>query len=341
MMRSLVTGGTGFIGSNVVRALLERGNAVRVLARADADRRNLAGLDVEITCGDVRDRASVDRAVSGCDRVFHAAALYSFWAPRPLFEAINVEGTRNVLAAAARARVETVVHTSSVAALGVPETGAVADEDTRAAPADIVGAYKQSKYRAEQVAMEAAARGERVVIVNPSFPVGPGDIKPTPTGRVIVDFLTGRMPAYVDTGMNVVDVRDVAAGHVLAAERGRAGERYILGGENVTMRELLERLAAVSGRRAPRLRIPYAPIFALAGFNEAVCRLTGREPRMTRDTLRMSRHAMFYSPAKAVRELGLPQSPIEAGLSAAVAWFTANGYVRGTRAASSRRTRAE
>ncbi len=340
-MGSLVTGGTGFIGSNVVRALLERGDAVRVLARPDADRRNLAGLAVEIACGDVRDPPSLDRAVFGCDRVFHTAALYSFWAPGPLFEAINVEGTRNVLAAADRAGVETVVYTSSVAALGVPQPGAVADEDTPVIATDIVGAYKQSKYRAEQVALEAAARGERVVIVNPSFPVGPGDIKPTPTGRVVVDFLNGRIPAYVDTGMNVVDVRDVAAGHILAAEKGRAGERYILGGENVTMRELLERLAAVSGHRAPRLRLPYAPILALAGFNEAVCRITGREPRMTRDTLRMSRHAMFYSPAKAVRELGLSQRPIEAALSSAVAWFTANGYVRGTRGASPRRTSAE
>jgi dihydroflavonol-4-reductase len=226
--------------------------------------------------------------------------------------------------------VETVVCTSSVAALGVPSAGGVADEDTPAIQADIVGAYKQSKYRAEQVALEAAARGQRVVVVHPSFPVGPGDVKPTPTGRVIVDFLNGRMPAYVDTGMNVVDVRDVAAGHLLAAERGRVGGRYILGGENVTLREFLARLAAVSGRRAPRLRLPYAPVFALAGLNEALSRVTGREPRMTRDTLRMSRHAMFYSPARAVRELGLPQTPIEAALRDAAAWFTANGYVRGT-----------
>lgn len=340
-MKSLVTGGTGFIGSNVARALLERGDAVRVLARAEADRRNLAGLPLEIVPGDVRDPASLDRAVCGCDRVFHVAALYSFWAPRRLFEAINVEGTRNVLAAAHRAGVETVVHTSSVAALGAAAAGAVADEDTPVAPKDIVGAYKQSKYRAQRVALEAAARGQRVVIVNPSFPVGPGDIKPTPTGRVIVDFLNGRMPAYVDTGMNVVDVRDVAVGHLLAAERGRAGERYILGGENVTLRALLERLAAVSGRRAPRLRLPYAPVFALAGLNEAACRITGREPRMTRDTLRMSRHAMFYSPAKAVRELGLPQTPIQVALRDAVAWFRANGYVRGARGASPRRTSAE
>ncbi len=255
-MRSLVTGATGFIGSNVARALIQRGDDVRVLVRADADRRNLAGLPVEIAVGDVRDARSLDRAVPGCRRVFHVAALYSFWAPEPLLVEINVEGTRNVLAAAERAGVETIVHTSSVAALGTPSDGAAADETTPVDAGHIIGAYKRSKYHAEQVALEAAGRGQRVVVVNPSFPVGPGDVKPTPTGRVVVDFLNGRMPAYVDTGMNVVDVRDVAAGHALAAEKGRSGERYILGGENLTMREFLEQLAAVE--RAARAARPSA-----------------------------------------------------------------------------------
>jgi dihydroflavonol-4-reductase len=260
--------------------------------------------------------------------VFHVAALYSFWAPEPMLEETNVGGTRNVLAAAERAGVETVVHTSSVAALGTPSHGSVADETTSADAEHIIGAYKRSKYRAEQVALEAAGRGQRVVIVNPSFPIGPGDVKPTPTGRVVVDFLNGRMPAYVETGMNVVDVRDVAVGHVLAAEKGRSGERYILGGENLTMCEFLTQLAGVSGRRAPRVRLPYAPIAALAGVNEWLCRISGREPRLTRDTVRMSRHAMFYSPARAICDLGLPQTPVPTALADAVAWFVANGYVR-------------
>ena len=334
-MRSLVTGGTGFIGSNVVRALVERGDDVRVLARPEADRRNLTGLPVDIVPGDVCDPASLDRAVSGCMRVSHVAALYSFWAPKPLFEATNVEGTRNVLAAAERAGVETVVYASSVAALGTPQRGGAADETTPADPAEIIGPYKLSKYRAEQEALAAVGRGLRVVIVNPSFPVGPGDVKPTPTGRVVVDFLNGRMPAYVDTGLNVVHVRDVAAGHVAAAEKGRSGERYILGGENLTMKALLEELASVSGLSAPLIRLPYTPIYAVAGLSEIFARLAGREPRLTRDTLRMSRHSMFYSPAKAVRELGLPQTPVRAALSDAVEWFRANGYV------SARRTSPE
>ncbi len=327
-MTSLVTGGTGFIGSNVVRALVARGERVRVLARPHGDRRNLTELPVEIVLGDVREPESLDRAAAGCDRVFHVAALYSFSAPEALFEEINVEGTRNVLAAAHRTGVETVVYTSSVAALGLPPHGGVADETTPADPSQIAGAYKRSKYQAEHVALDAARRGQRVVIVNPSFPVGPGDLKPTPTGRVIVDFLNGRMPAYTDTGMNVVDVRDVAVGHILAAERGRSGEKYILGGADLSMRELLQTLGAVSGRRAPRLRVPYGLLRALAAPSEAWSRLTGNQPRLTRDTLQMSRHPMYYSPAKAIRELGLPQTPVAVALRDAVDWFVANGYVR-------------
>ncbi len=336
-MRSLVTGGNGFIGSHVVRALVERGDDVRVLARPRADLRNLRGLPIEVAEGDVRDSDSLARAMSGCARVFHVAALYSFWAPRELVEATNVGGTRSVLAAAARAGVDTVVHTSSVAALGLPGVGEVVDETSPVDRRLIVGAYKESKLRSEELAVDAARGGQRVVIVNPSFPVGPGDLKPTPTGRVIVDFLNGRMPAYVETGMNVVDVRDVAEGHVLAAERGRSGERYVLGGVNLTMREFLTRLAAVSGCRAPRLRVPHGVVAALARPSELAARLTGKEPRLTRDTVRMSRYRMFYSPARAIRELGLPQTALEVALADAVAWFRANGYAR----AASRRTSPE
>ncbi len=340
-MRSLVTGATGFIGSHVARVLAERGDAVRVLVREGADLRNLGRLELERTIGDIRDPASLDRAMRGCERVFHVAALYSFWVTESALLDTNVGGTRNVLAAAERAGIETVVHTSSVAALGMPRRNGVATEDSPVDPGRRVGAYKRSKYLAERAAVEAAARGLRVVIVNPSFPVGPGDIKPTPTGRVIVDFLNGRMPAYVDTGMNVVDVRDVAVGHALAAEKGRSGERYILGGENLSMKELLARLAEASGRRAPRFCMPYAPIAALAGVNELVCRLARREPRLTRDTVRMSRHRMFYSPEKAIRELGLPQSPVRNALASAVSWFIENGYVRAGRGSSGVRARAE
>lgn len=336
-MRSLVTGGTGFIGASVVRALVERGESVRVLVRAESDRRNLDGLPVELAIGDVRDATSVARAMVGCRRVFHVAALYSFWAPASLVEAVNVDGTRTVLEAARAAGVETVVHTSSVATIGAPLGGGVADETFALSPGQVVGAYKRSKVRAEQEALAAARRGLRVVIVNPSFPVGPGDIKPTPTGRVIVDFLNGRMPAYVQTGLNVVDVRDVAAGHILAAERGKSGERYILGGVNMTMRDLLAALARASGRNAPWLQLPHGVVATLAGPSEWVAWLLGREPRLTRDTVRMSRHTMFYSSEKAVGELGWPQSSAKTALADAVGWFRANGYVH----ASRRQTRPE
>mgnify|MGYP001765916425 CR=1 FL=1 len=328
-MRALVTGGTGFIGANVVRALLRAGDEVRVLARPESDLSNLRGLEVEVVHGDLRDATSLRAATRACERVFHVGALYSFWVCDPdLIYEVNVEGTRHLLDAAGDAGARRIVVTSSVAALAVPRKGEAATEDTPLEPARIVGAYKRSKYLAEQVALEAAERGLPVVIVNPSFPVGPWDAKPTPTGRVIVDFLNGRMPAYVETGMNVVAVEDVAQGHLLAAERGRLGERYILGGENVTMRELLEILSSVSGRPAPRIRVPYGPVLALSYANALACRVTGTTPRMTPDTIRMSHHTMYYDPSKARRELGLPSTPIEEALRSAVEWFTGHGYVR-------------
>lgn len=329
-MRALVTGGTGFIGANVVRALLERGYVVRVMVRRGANRMNLAGLDVEQAEGDVRDLASVRNAISGCGHVFHVGALYAFWVrPRRLVYEVNVDGTRNVLQAAWEARVDRAVHTSSVAALGVRDDGCPADETTPPLARTLVGDYKRSKFLAQAVATEFARRGLPVVIVNPSFPVGPYDRRPTPTGQVIVDYLNGRLPAYVDTGLNVVAVEDVALGHVLAAEEGRPGELYILGGENLTMQDFLGLLAEVSGLPAPRVCLPSAPLVPLAYLNATWSTLTGAVPRLTPDTVRMARHRMFYDPGKAVRELGLPQTPVREALRRAVAWFQGNGYVKG------------
>lgn len=326
-MRALVTGGTGFLGANVVRALLEEGCKVRVMARRHASRTALAGLDVEWAEGDLLSASSVRRSVKGCPLVFHVAARYAFGGGTPSeMYRVNVEGTRLVLEAALDAGVERVVHTSSVSALGMHDDGRPADEETPVRPEYIVGHYKRSKHLAEQVALAFSARLP-VVIVNPSFPVGAWDTKPTPTGQVIVDFLRRKMPAYVDTGMNVVDAGDVGKGHVLAAERGRPGERYILGGENVTMRELLRLLANISGVPAPRLRLPYRPVLCLAHLNAVMVRLTGRgSRRMTPETLRMSRHRMYFDPRKAVEELGFPRTPARDALRGAVAWFREHGY---------------
>jgi len=323
-MKVLVTGGTGFIGSSIVRALLLAGHDVRALVREGADTRNLAGLDIERVTGDITDPESLTAAIRGCTHVFHAAALYSFWVTQPgLIERVNVGGTRNVLQAALDAGVERVVYTSSVAALAVPSRDRPVDEATPVDPSAIIGAYKRSKYAAEQVALEYAAKGLPVVIVNPSFPVGPRDIKPTPTGQTILDFINHRLPAYVDTGMNVVDVEDVAQGHLLAAEKGKIGERYILGGRNMSMREFLGILEKITGIPAPRMRLPYAPLLALSYVNATWCRMTKSTPRMTPDTIRMSRHYMYYDPSKAIDELGMPQTPPEVALKKAVDWFIA------------------
>jgi len=328
-VRAFVTGGTGFIGSSIVRALLAAGWTVRALVRPGSDMRNIAGLDIEIAEGDVTDPVSLQRAISGCKVVFHAAALYSFWVRDPgLIYRVNVDGTKNVLTAAKRAGIERIVYTSSVAALAVPEGRTPVTEETPIDPRKIIGDYKRSKYEAEQLALRFARDGLPVVIVNPTFPVGPRDVKPTPTGRTILDFLNRRIPAYMETGMNVVDVENVATGHLLALEKGRVGERYILGGENMTMVELLQLLSEITGIPAPRVRLPYYPILGLSYLNAAWCRMTGCTPRMTPDTIRMSRHYMYYDPGKAIRELGLPQTPPRTALQKAVEWFQANGYVR-------------
>ena len=327
-MKAFVTGGTGFIGSSVVRVLLERNVGVRALCRTGSDRRNLDGLDVEVVEGDLRDLGSLRRGIEGCELVFHVGALYSFWVrPAGLIYEVNIDGTRNVFDAAAEAAVERIVYTSSVAALGLHGDGTPADETTETRLDRIPGDYKRTKYLAEQVALDYA-KELPIVIVNPSFPVGPRDRKPTPTGQTILDFLNRKMPAYIETGMNVVDVEDCALGHWLAAEAGRIGERYVLGGENVTMKEMLDLLADISGLPAPRVRVPYRPILALSYLNAGFCRLFPKiTPRMTPETIRMSSHYMYFDPGKAVRELGFPQTPARDALAKAVEWFRDNGYV--------------
>lgn len=325
---SLVTGATGFVGAAVARALLAAGLPVRVLARPHSDRRNLAGLAVEIAEGSLEEAASLAAAVAGCRYLFHVAADYRLWVPDPaaMFR-VNVDGTRTLMLAALAAGVERIVHTSSVATLGLVAGGS-ADERTPSAIGDMIGPYKQSKFAAEAaVTALIAERGLPAVIVNPSTPVGPGDVKPTPTGRLIVEAARGRMPGYVDTGLNLVHVDDVAAGELLAAERGAVGERYILGGENLSLAEILGAVARAAGRRPPSLKIPYAVVLPIAAGAEMLARVTGREPFTTLDGVRMSRKKMYFSSAKAMRELGYAPRPASAAIADAVAWFAANGYL--------------
>lgn len=326
----LVTGGTGFVGTHVARALLAEGRTVRCLARPGSRRDNLEGLDVEIVEGDLTDAASLARAAAGIDTLYHVAADYRLWAKNKddLFRT-NVGGTHLLLEAASAARVRRVVYTSSVAALGLTADGAPANEETPVVRDEIVGNYKKSKYDAERLALGWVKRGLPIVIVNPSTPVGERDIKPTPTGQMILDFLNRRMPAYVDTGLNLIDVRDVARGHLLAAEKGRVGERYILGNRNLTLKEILDRLAGLTGLPSPTTRLPYWIPLAVGAASSALARVTGKPPRVSLDSVRMSMHRMFFDAGKAVRELGLPQTPVEEPLRRAVDWFRANGYVRG------------
>ncbi len=326
-MSTLVTGGSGFVGRHVVRLLVERGERVRCLVREGSRREHLEELGVELAVGDLRDAGSLGRAVAGCRVVYHCAADYRFSVADPAeLYASNVEGTRNVLAAARSAGVERAVYTSSVGALGLTADGSPADEETPVTLADMVGHYKRSKFLAERVAEEAAREGLAVVIVNPSTPIGEGDAKPTPTGRMIVDFLNRRMPAYVDTGLNLVDVRDVAAGHLLAAERGVPGRRYILGNRDLTLAEILAMLARITGVPAPRVRVPHLVPLAAAAVSEGWARLAGRPPRLSLEAVRLSRHRMFFDSKRAVAELGLPQTPVEEALERAVAWYRDHGY---------------
>ncbi|HWT83942.1 MAG TPA: hopanoid-associated sugar epimerase [Candidatus Methylomirabilis sp.] len=324
---TVVTGGTGFVGGAVVRHLVAAGVRVRALACPGSNRRLLADLPVEIMEGDLTEPACLPRILKGCDTLFHVAALYRLWAPkRRRFYDINVEGTRAILQAAADAGVRRVVYTSTVGALGIPQ-GGVGTEGTPVRLVDMVGDYKRSKFLAEEIARTFARRGLPLVIVNPSTPVGPGDVKPTPTGQMIVDFLLGRMWAYLPTGLNLVDVDDVAKGHLSAAERGRVGERYILGCKNLSLREIFECLGRVTGIRPPRLKVSAGLIMPLARMSEWVAdHLTGRPPMIPVDAVRMGRKTMFFDPRKAIQELGLPQSPVEEALARAVHWFRANGY---------------
>jgi dihydroflavonol-4-reductase len=323
----LVTGASGFVGSAVARALLAAGRAVRVLLRPASERRNIEELPVEIRTGSLEDGASLRAAVAGCGALFHVAADYRLWVrdPAAMYRA-NVDGTRALMEAALAEGVERIVYTSSVAVLGLKADGSVADETTPSSLADMIGPYKRSKFLAEEAVRELV-RGKRLpaVIVNPSTPVGPRDVKPTPTGRMIVEAASGRMPAFVDTGLNLVHVDDVAAGHLLAEERGRAGERYILGGENLALKEILRRIAVLAGRKPPRLALPIAPLWPLALAAEAAGRVTGREPFVTRDGLRMARHKMYFTSAKAMRELGYRPRPVDAALADAIAWFRQAG----------------
>lgn len=323
---SLVTGGNGFVGCYVVRALVERGDRVRVLVRAGADVRSLNGVDCEYVTGDLRDPEAVASASRGCDEIYHVAADYRLWLldEEPMY-ATNVQGTRNVIAAARRHNVGRVVHTSTVGALGVPK-GAAGTEDTPVTLADMVGPYKRSKFLAEQAALGAAREGLPVVVVNPSTPIGALDYKPTPTGRMILDFLNHRMPAYVDTGLNLVDVTDCARGHLLAAEHGKIGEKYILGGENLTLQRLLERLAATSGLPAPRVRIPYHVALGFAIGADWVARnVTKSPPRASVTEVRMAHKIMFFDHGKAERELGYKPGPIDTALSAAISYYRTTG----------------
>jgi dihydroflavonol-4-reductase len=329
-MKALVTGGTGFVGSHVVRALLDDGVSVRALVRPGSDRRALAGLPVEIVTGDLTEPDSLRAALAGVEVLYHVAADYRLWAPDPsVLYRVNVEGTRALLQAAEAAGVSRVVYTSSVGALGLPPDGRPGTEETPVRLEDMVGDYKRSKFLGEREAEAAAARGLPVVIVNPSAPVGPWDWKPTPTGRMLVDYLKGRMLAYLETGLNVVHVTDVARGHLLAAARGRPGERYILGHAegNLALRAIFERLAPYTGVPAPRVRLPHRAAMALAAGAELVSRVTGREPLVARTAVRMAAKRMYFDPARAVRELGLPQTPVDRALRDAVDWFWTNGYV--------------
>jgi dihydroflavonol-4-reductase len=315
---TLVTGASGFIGWHVARALIAAGHEVRALVRPGSQVREI---DVEIATGDLRDPQSLDRAVLGCGLVFHLVADYRLWAANPgeLYES-NVGGTRNLLEAARKADVDRVVYTSTVGSIGVPRDG-IGDEATPVGIEDMTGAYKRSKFLAEQTALEFARSGLPVVIVNPTAPIGSHDVKPTPTGKIVLDFLKGNMPAFIDTGLNLVDVEDVAKGHLLAAERGRPGERYILGCENVTLAEILRRLARLTGRKAPSIRLPYGVAYAAGLASTAWANLTGSEPRVPIDAVRMARKKMFVSHDKAKRELGFDPAGVDGALDRAVEWF--------------------
>jgi dihydroflavonol-4-reductase len=321
MKPTLVTGASGFLGWHVARLLMERGHNVRALLRPGS---RVDDLKVEPVTGDLRDPESLNRAIAGCGLLFHVAADYRLWSKNP--EALyrsNVDGTRNLLVAARSAGIERVVYTSTVGCIGIPQ-GGIGDENTPVSLADMAGHYKRSKFLAEQAALEFARDGLDIVIVNPTAPIGDHDLKPTPTGKIVVDFLNGDMPAFIDTGLNVVDVRDTAEGHLLACERGRTGERYILGSENLTLAQILQKLAKITGRKAPTTQIPYALAYTAGVFSTAWAELTGRPPRVPLEGVRMARKKMWVSHEKARRELGFEPQPADAALQRAVEWIGKN-----------------
>jgi dihydroflavonol-4-reductase len=333
-VRCFVTGGSGFIGANLVHELIARGHAVKVLLRPQSDTRGLHGADFEPVYGDITDHERLLAAMRGCDWCFHVAASYHLWLRdyAPMYQA-NVEGTRNVILAGTAADCSRIVYTSTVGCIGLPQevNGVVTptDETTPVSKTQMSNHYKRSKWQAEQMVRELATNGSPVIIVNPSAPVGPRDAKPTPTGKVIVDFLNRKMPAYLDTGLNWVHVRDVAIGHILAAEKGRVGERYILGNAegNWTMKETFDLLEKLTGISAPRFRIPYIVALAAAHVDETLAGITGKPPKAPLAGVRMAKYKMWFNPAKAIRELGLPQTPPDKALAGAVEWFRTNGYV--------------
>lgn len=342
-MKILLTGATGFIGANLLRELLSRGEQVRVLLRKDSNTRNIDGLGgVERAIGDVTQKDTLIDALRGVQLLYHVAASYTFWAKeKESIYACNVMGTRNILEEALAQGVEKVIYTSTVGAVGLCPGGEPADENTPLHLRDITRPYKHSKVLAEIEAFKMVEKGLPIVIVNPSTPIGPYDIKPTPTGKILVDFLNKRIPAYIDTGLNLVHVRDVAKGHVLAAQKGRVGERYILGHQNMTLKELLEELSRITGLPAPRIRIPYRMALTAGYLSNFVSdHLTHRPPRVPLEAVKMARKKMFFSPAKAIQELGLPQSPIREALKEAIQWFQAEGYAKEKRGqwSSSRRS---
>ena len=329
MTLALVTGASGFVGNAVVRALLQRGRQVRVLVRKTANDQLLKGLNVEMLLGDLRDMASLERAVEGCGEVYHVAAQYTFFNPSPKeIYASNVQGTHNILSACLKHCVKRVVYTSTVGAIGIPSDGSPGDENTPISLHDCQGHYKRSKFLAEQEAIRFFRKGLPVVIVNPSAPVGAGDIKPTPTGKMIVDFLNRKMPAFLDTGLNLIDVEDCALGHLLAAEKGRPGERYILGNQNLTLEEILQALAMLTGLSAPKIKIPYGLAMGVAQVTERFAKIVKRRPLIEVEAVQLAKKRMFFNPAKAVQDLGLPQPDVRLALKKAVDWYLTHGYVK-------------
>jgi dihydroflavonol-4-reductase len=328
-MKAFVTGATGFLGSHVAQVLSEQGAELRLLVRPASDVTNIEGLAAERVIGDLRQPEGLERAIAGCEVVFHVAADYRLWVrdPDQMYRS-NVEGTRAILEAAEKNRVRRVVYTSSVATMGFGSNGRPCDENSPVSLEQMIGPYKRSKFMAEQLAIQAGAGPLHVVVVNPTTPVGERDIKPTPSGRIIVDFLKRRFPAYLDTGLNLVDVRECALGHVAALEKGRSGERYILGGENLTLKQILDRLAQMTGLPSPKVRVPYPVALAAGMVDELVTgRILGREPRATIDAVRMGRKKMFVRTAKAEQELGWKPASVADALRRAVDWFRRHGYV--------------